>query len=507
MSTVARSLKGTLVGSIAFAVQVVLAVVVVPFMLEGWGTTQYALWLACQAGFSILLTFDTGHQSYVGNEITKLLPVDLHQARAALGSGLRFAIVLAAVESSAAAGLWLIGVTGRALGVTPQDVSRHSLGVVLTILVTSWCLLGSTTGVLARIYAPAGYYARGAWWGIGGRVAVTGSAAIAARFGSSLVHTALWVGLIVTLQSCAFYADARRLFPTMRPFSEHGTLREGSRNFLKSFALTGWVLLTQLQTSGLVLFVSSSFGAPAVALFSTLRTLANTVSQATATIFSPAVPELVRYDVLGEHEKLRSGLFSLTVLATLPAAVGSLALAGLADWLYAIWTRGKIPFDYPLFSVVSCAALWRIFGSPLVNHLTSMNETRWISLWAITQTGVLVIAVVSASQFFGLYGIGVGLLVSECVGSFVLPGVWLQRRLQVEQRSAFLRDRAIACLTPVTASAALLGSAAFPQSQRIYAVGLGVAMVLFCFVAQAVRIPRALRERALSIVRKLAASQ
>ena len=81
MSVVARSLKGTLVGSIAFAVQVVLAIVVVPFMLEGWSATQYALWLACQAGYSILLTFDVGHQGYVGNELNKLLPVDAERTR------------------------------------------------------------------------------------------------------------------------------------------------------------------------------------------------------------------------------------------------------------------------------------------------------------------------------------------------------------------------------------------------------------------------------------------
>jgi O-antigen/teichoic acid export membrane protein len=313
--------------------------------------------------------------------------------------------------------------------------------------------------------------------------------------------------MVVIAQGCLFFLDARRLFPSMRPFAELGTLREGFRNFLKSFPLTGSSLVVQLQTSGLVLFVSSTCGAPAVALFATLRTLAKTVSQATATVFMPAAPELVRFDVLGEHDKLRDGLFSLTVMATLPAAIGSLALAGMSDWLYTIWTRGKIVFDYAVFSVVSAASLWRIFGSPLVNHMTSMNNPRWISLWAATQTGVLVIVVLGASRFFGLFGIGLGLLAAECVGSFILPGLWLQRRLSASARVAFLHDRVIASLTPITATVALLVSATLAPAQRVYALGLGGAVVLVCFVAQAARIPASLRAHAFGIVRNLVSSR
>jgi O-antigen/teichoic acid export membrane protein len=503
VSVIARSLKGTLVGSVGFAVQVLIGIVVVPFMLDGWGATQYALWLACQAGFSILLTFDTGHQSYVGNEIAKLLPVDHERTKVILGSGLRFAVVLAAVETALATCLWIVGLSDRLLGVSAQEASHHSLGAVLTTLVASWCFVGSTTGVLARLYAPAGHFARGAWWGIGGRVATTAAAAVAAGLGTSLLHTALCVALVVTAQGIVFYLDARRLFPAMLPFAAQGTLRLGFQNFLRSFALTGSGLVVQLQTSGLILFVSATLGAPAVALFATLRTLANTVCQATATVFSPAVPELVRFDVLGEHDKLRAGLFSLTVLATLPAALGSLLLAGTADWLYAIWTRGKIPFDYALFCVVSAASLWRIFGSPIVNHLTSMNNPRWISLWATTQTGVLVIVVVAASRFLGLFGIGVGLLAAECVGSFVLPGVWLQRRLSADARRKFFHDRAIAALTPITACVALLGSAAVPAPARLYALGVGFAAVLLGFALQAARIPPTLRNSAFTVVRNL----
>lgn len=486
MSTIARSVRGTLVGSLTFVVQALQSVVVVPLMLQGWGATQYALWLACQAGMTMVLTFEAGHQNYVGNELAKQLPVDLLATRRVLGSALRMTCVLALVELGFTALVWRAGLSHRVFGLSPEQSEAAAMGGALFSLVASWLLAGAWGGIFARLYPPSGKFVRGAVWSLVQRVMISLAAAIAALCSASILETALWVSLATFVFSALTLIDACIAFRSLRPFLQEGSLHEGFSNFTRSLTLTGSIFVAQLQVSGLVLFLTSSLGAAGIAPFVTLRTLANAIVQAATLVFSPTVAELVRFHMRSEFDKLRTALLGLSVITTAVAAWGAFVLAVFGGPLYEIWTRHKIGFDRALFHLIAASALWRIAGAALVNHLNAMNRLRWIAVWSGAQTAALFALAIPGSQWHGLHGVAFALWVSEVLGSFVIPSLWLSRELPAEARAAFKRDQWACALTPAFGSAGLLAANFMPA-------GAELAIFASCAAAIALTLPLQLR--------------
>jgi O-antigen/teichoic acid export membrane protein len=489
MSTIARSVRGTLVGSLTFIVQALQSVVVVPLMLQGWGATQYALWLACQAGMTMVLTFEAGHQTYVGNELAKQLPVDVRATREVLGSALRMTCVLATLEIGFAALIWRGGLSHRVFGLRPEESDAAAMGGALFSLVVSWLLAGAWGGIFARLYPPAGKFVRGAVWSLISRVMISVTAAVAALRGASIFETALWVSASTFLFSAATLVDASFAFRALRPFTQLGTLRHGFQNFARSLTLTGSIFIAQLQVSGLVLFLTSSLGAAGIAPFVTLRTLANAIVQAATLVFSPTVAEIVRFHVRSEYDKLRTALLGLSIITTAVAAWGAFALALLGGPLYEIWTRHKIGFDRPLFHVIAASVLWRIAGAALVNHLNAMNRLRWIAIWSSAQTATLFALAIPGCRWFGLQGVAFALLASEVLGSFIIPVIWLERELPIEARKPFRRDQALCALTPLIGSLSLLAANAMAAGAELVTFACGTAAIALALLVQLRRIP------------------
>jgi O-antigen/teichoic acid export membrane protein len=274
-----------------------------------------------------------------------------------------------------------------------------------------------------------------------------------------------------------------------------GDLRVGLRNFLRSLPLTGSALIVQLQTSGLILLVSFLFGASAIASFATLRTLANTMVQAAMLLFAPAIPELVRLHVRDQPEKLRAGLFGLATFATFPTALGTLLVAGGAELFYEIWTRHKIPFDRGMFQTLAAAVLWRIFGAPLANHMLAMNNTRWVAMTALAQTGTLLGVTFVLSPVLGVHGVGAGLLAGELVGSFLIPALWLAQTLEPAVRPAFVDQQIVAALMPALSTVALLASIRAAPATRNLMLASAALLSTGLFLRQLRSIPAEVRQQ------------
>jgi O-antigen/teichoic acid export membrane protein len=492
-SAAARSLKGTLVGGFSFAMQAALSIVSVPFLVGGWGQERYGVWLAAQAFVGLVLSLDFGHQAYVGNELGKLYHIDLVKAKVVLGSALLVAFGLGVFETALVQLFESLGLLEKLLGVDTLTAATERLHLVVTVLIAAWALVGSTGGLLARLYAPTGQFARGALWVIPNKVLLTAATMLAASLQLSLLATALAMAGVMILFGIVFGIDAWKVLPEFRPFYKPASLKEGTKNLLRSLVLTATSILSQLQTSGLLLIVSGKFGVATVAVFGTLRTMSNTLLQAAGTIFAPAVPELVRLDVRDEGSKLAEGIFTLSVFTTTLASLGSFALTLLAEPLYSTWTRGRMPFDATLFSSIVVATLWRVAGLPIINHITAMNDRRWISLIALAHTGALFLILFCLSNIFQLRrgALGGALVGGELVGSFLLPLAWGAYRFRGVNQRLFRRLSALQFLTPTLATAGII--CGLITSQAATALGISAVAVLSLFGVQWRHIPPNLR--------------
>jgi O-antigen/teichoic acid export membrane protein len=503
VSTVARSIKGTLIGSLNFAVQILQAVLAVPIMLNGWGASQYAIWLTCQAGMTMVLTLESGHALYVGNELAKSVPVDREASRSILGSAIRFSMILAVCEVAFAALLWQSGSTHLLLGVTEQEATDQSLGAALFVLVASWLPVAAGGATLARLYPPMGKFVRGTGWGMINKVLLVMAAIIPAMLHSTILVTAISVGLATLLYAGLFIADARHNFPEFLPLTQFGSLTDGWTRFRASLSLTGTMLVSQLQTSGATLLVSSFFGTTTTASFATVRTLSNTAVQAAALAFFPAVPEFVRLHVRGEIEKVRVGLFGLTVVTSSVTTIGALLLASVAEPLYGMWTRHRIPFDAPLFHIIIAGVLWRIAGYPLSNHVIAMNDSRWIWLGSASQTIILFGLAAAGSPLFGISAVAVAILCSEIVGSICVPVLWMYRSLGDDQKHAFLTNQLATSAIPLLGTVTLLTATAGHGSLRFLTLATGAVACVVGSIILLQRVPASIRRDVLNAATRL----
>jgi O-antigen/teichoic acid export membrane protein len=135
----------------------------------------------------------------------------------------------------------------------------------------------------------------------------------------------------------------------------------------------------------------------------------------------PLGPDLIRFRANKEFRKLQE-VFSVC-WATAGTAInfGLCVLPLFIEPVYRLWTRGKLAFDFPLFSLLALSVAFRTFGHPGLAFLQSTNALKAQAKISVTR-GVLVIALSLALIYpFGLLGVGAALAISEIIGAAILP--------------------------------------------------------------------------------------
>jgi O-antigen/teichoic acid export membrane protein len=453
-----RALQGSIAGAIALLVNSIAALLFVPVLLEAWGSERYGLWLALQSLFGVLITLDTGHHTFVGNELLRLYPTDRAAARAMLAAGLLGALLLGALELCVLALLLFGGALPWALG-SPERPLAPEAPLAFALLLLGWVAQGAAGGVWVRLYPAAGQYARSVWWGIAWRVLQALVILAAVWLGAGILGAVLASTLAALAYAlCSFY-DVRVRFAELYPFWQGTRLDLASKNLARSLVVTCGALLLQLSQHGIVFALSSRVGLASVAAFTTTRTLANMFVQAAGIVTGPLLPEMVRLAAFAEHRKLAGLVRAIWFVTGAPVNLGLCLGSALFGPLYAAWTGGAISFDAELFAWLGVAISLRCFGAPFSALIGGLNALR-AQLWcALGQSLGLLAGVAVAVPWLGLRGAGLALAFSELCGSVLLP-MLLCARLQPElMRALPARARLVAALPCALAAASLLGAA------------------------------------------------
>lgn len=472
-----RALHGSLAGVVAFGVNTAAALLLVPLLLEAWGAERYGLWLALQSLFAVLITLDTGHHTFVGNELLRLYPTDRAAARATLASGLVGAGLLGALELCALGVLVLGGGLPWALGGLEGPLPAGA-GLALALLVGGWVVQGTAGGVWARLYPAAGQYARSVWWGVGHRVLQTLVIGGAVWLGAGVLGAVL--ASTVAALGCALcsLSDARARFAELYPFWRGGRVRLAAHNLARSMLVTAAALASQLSQHGVIFALSGGAGLASVPAFTTTRTLANVFVQAAGIVTGPLMPEMVRLVTLGEHRKLAGLVRAIWFVTGAPVSLGLCLGVPLFAPLYAAWTGGAMALDPELFAWLGAAVSLRCFGAPFTALIGGLNALR-AQLWCAVGQGLALLAGVAvAVPALGLRGAGVALALGELCGSVALPA-WLLRGIAPEMMRALgLRAAVAPLLSSALVAGCLLGAArgwlGLPALMAVAAGALGL---------------------------------
>jgi len=369
-----RVASGSFLASLSFALSVIQTLVQVPLLLKFWSPTEYGMWMAVMAATSLVTRLDIGHQSFVGNLFNRYWVQNKVHMRSVFASGVLGALIVAAVELVAGILLFSFGKTEWLSGPVPEGAGRDDFRIAFFAYLLFWVAQGSVGGIIARLYQPAGLFARAQVIGIvyylAGFIALIVSVALGASIaGAMFAQIGAWVACNLFM-----FWDAKQKFPGFYPWWQGGNLALAWKNLRASLVLTVNGLVEQAGSSGLVLLVIGILAPVEVAMFTTIRTVGNTALQGVSVILYPVMPDVVRYHFQREPGKLDAVFGLVWCAAGSLVCLGFSAMAPVLAPLYGLWTRNALPFSPALFTLVVLAVCFRQWATPLQTYLHGVNH-------------------------------------------------------------------------------------------------------------------------------------
>jgi O-antigen/teichoic acid export membrane protein len=300
-------------------------------------------------------------------------------------------------------------------------------------------VLAIVYGLLAGVYRTVHEYARGQMIANVRFFLNLILTIVVASAGGRLRGLAL-LQLALLVAACVFvFIDITRRRPEIQVGLSRADWRLGVQFIGPSLMFLGIQILSAMVIQGSVLLVSAMFGAGVLVVFASLRTLANLIKQAAATIQQALWPEFTTLDAQDKAAALRTLHLLGAKLSMTIAVCSAVFLVTVGDRVVASWTNGRVPFDLPLmigFLVQACSQAHWCTSSVLIS---ACNRQQTLLGWtaASAVAGFLLGSI--AAQWFGVAGFVFGLALAD----IMLCGValpWFACRMIGESRVRFFRE-------------------------------------------------------------------
>jgi O-antigen/teichoic acid export membrane protein len=454
MSVAGRLYSGSVATIVNIGCTLVLQIVLVPVYLVYWPLQRYGVWLALQSAVNILYIIDIAHQDYVGFEMMKLRFDDRQKRSNLLSSSLPWGgvtgIILLGVGGVSAFTEWGSHLLGRYVGDENQVV-----GIIIICYVATWSLY-KPLGLIGRALVSVGHFPRNAWWSVAISAVGSLAPAIAVSQGYGIGGAAAANIAALAVVNGAICFDFRRTLKREGISLRKPNFKIGYRDFSRSHALAIVQLNEMLQQTGFRLVLLPFVGPASLALFSTLRTVANIVQQGINVLINPGTPELMRFVAVRDAGRTSAMMCLMWLLIVFLFAPAVVVLQLVAPFVFTVWTLGKMTFDGQTFALLSAALMVSGLSQPARAIIRGNNILR-------AQVGISIIASVALLGFTswlapwrGILGAALGLFGAECIrcaGSVYVARRWLYENDLVWPHRHFL---ICGCLVAATVATVFL---------------------------------------------------
>ena len=72
--------------------------ILVPILLQAWGSEKYGIWIALYAFFNLITALDLGHGAYIGTEFIKNYNLKFSKAKETLASAFKIAFITSLIQ-------------------------------------------------------------------------------------------------------------------------------------------------------------------------------------------------------------------------------------------------------------------------------------------------------------------------------------------------------------------------------------------------------------------------
>lgn len=397
---VARMLHGTSAVAVGYGLGIGSNLLLLPLYLHFWSLAVYGEWMALYSVVNYLDSLDFGvtaaaitaaRMAHASNDWDAFKRVQ--------GTAWAAALVIAGLGGVMVAALSLFYFhMDRWLGLT---VMGHR-DARLVFCCLAFALLASIPGrQLIAVYTATGNFAKYQWLYNTYLLLSSIITAVALVAGASPVSLAVVIAAtsLATILFSLWLLHRRgaRLHPRLRDSDWHTVRTLASPT--GQFGL--WMLASMLTVQGPVIVLSRMLGGPAVALFTTTRTVANVVRGTLMLLRAPLGPEFSAVAVLPGNDALRR-LFRFTVAIDVTIAISLTAvLWSTGTWLIRFWSHGRIYPDPSLLHLLLLASVLEGFLQILAIAGFATNRIKAMS---VSQLISAIISLVLAIALVGRFG-------------------------------------------------------------------------------------------------------
>lgn len=395
-----RVLHGVGAGAVAYGLGVASNLLLLPLYLRVWSVAVYGEWMAVYALVNYLGNLDFGVTAAAVNAAT------MAWARGDWSAFRR-------IQGTAWAAALAIAGVGLALFVIPATLVFQTRWLNLTALspgearrVIFWlavALLASIPGrQLMSIHVAVGRFPVYQWLYNAITFATCAATALAliagARPTQVAVLTAAMSVLSIIVCGATLRARDARLVPSLG-LADWGTARELAAP-TGQFGLSLLANIVTLQAP--VILLSRVLGGPAVALFTTTRTVVNVMRATTTLLRAPLRPEFAAVSATRTKAQLGRLLRIAVSTDTIVALTLFSALWSAGDWLIRFWSHGRIATS-PGFMH------WMLVSTALEGFLLALGSTGWatnrLQALSLGQFATAMAALMIATAIVGELGV------------------------------------------------------------------------------------------------------
>lgn len=358
----------------------------IPVLLKFWDLQVYGAWIALYVVFNLLQVFELGHSTYVGNEINRIVHEDKDKAQYILGSAVRANFVVSGLQPLI---VWIIYKLGLLSFFLDDNIDQQEVINVLLILFAYRLLIGSARSLIQKVLNPFGLIYKFFQYSILETILEFVVLVVAAFTKISLLELALLWFIVKFVYSIFVLIDLKRVLPLFFPWWRTGDFKRGFKDMYVSFSYAASNFLDRLGNDGIVLLVSAFMGTTFLPLFTATRTIVNFGLKLSDFFLTPLAPEMINL-----YSKAKTGLIENIIKAywfvssaiLITGFVGSLFVI---EWLFGIWTKGKLEFSMELYCFLAFIFLVKNYGKVLVVFFTSINKTRIVLITTLIRIFVI----------------------------------------------------------------------------------------------------------------------
>jgi O-antigen/teichoic acid export membrane protein len=390
----------------------------VPVFLSHWGVHLYGEWILLNTIPSYLGLSDVGFGSVAGNEMTMLAAAEnFEQALVVFQSvWVLTTVITSLVGLLLIAAVWFLplGTWLHMHAISPPDAKLIILLLGLAVL------LGMQETLFQAAFRCVGKYPLGT---------MAKSLVVLAAFLSTMIGVGLHLSpvpvaalyvAVNTVGVFALWILLRREVPWIRFGIRHAEWAAIRRLTSPALSFMSFPLVNALNLQGILVVIGYVMGPIAVVTFNTARTISRSAAQGMNLINNSIWPEMSTAFGMGAMDVARMLHRRACQISLLVCLSITLGIAFLGNWIWRVWTVGKVPTDPVLLNIMLLqmlvSAFW--FTSVVVPLATNQHQRTARAVLIATCTALAAAWFLMHVPALGLRGAALGLVSGDFFTAF-----------------------------------------------------------------------------------------